>query len=214
MSHPKFKYQLPPLEGEKWGFLRESRYSKDIAGKDAATGLHRNGLDEYLAVIFPKKEFIHDKTIPGLRFRLRPDYRCDELKLLVEFDGLQHYTSPQKIEDDVRKTKFYEESGYKVVRIPYFIQLTNEAVKTLFGVEVPEKLFNARFPSLSGRATPACLCPAGIERMAAEFARFPDQYVINVEFLESWDRTDNIVNGVRLLKRAYQAINGFEVVVF
>ena len=207
MSHPKFKYKIPPIDDEKWGFLRESSDSKDIHEKDEATGLHRTGLDQYLKVIFPNKEFVHDKAIPGLHSRFRPDYRCEEIKLIVEFDGLQHYTSPKNIKADEIKTKFYEENGYKVVRIPYFIQLSNKAVKTLFDVDVPEKLFNDKFPSLKDGATPACLCYAGVERMAKEFSRFPDQYRTNVDFLESWDNNDDILNGVEILKKAYRDIN-------
>ena len=207
MSHPKFKYKIPPTSEEKWGFLRESSDSKDIHEKDEATGLHRTGLDQYLKVIFPNKEFIHDKTIPVSHSRFRPDYRCEELKLIVEFDGLQHYTSPKNIKADEIKTKFYEENGYKVVRISYFIQLSNKAVKTLFDVDVTEKLFNDKFPSLKDGATPACLCYAGVERMAREFSKFPEQYKTNVDFLESWENKDDILNGVDILKKVYRDVN-------
>lgn len=207
MSHPTFNYKIPPTSEEKWGFLRESSDSKDIHEKDEATGLHRTGLDQYLKVIFPNKEFIHDKTIPALHSRFRPDYRCEEIKLIVEFDGLQHYTSPKNIKADEIKTKFYEENGYKVVRIPYFIQLSNKAVKTLFDVDVTEKLFNDKFPSLKDGSTPACLCYAGIERMAREFSKFPEQYKTNVDFLESWENKDDIINGVEILKKVYCDVN-------
>lgn len=51
--------------------------------------------------------------------------RSESLKLIVEIDGLPHYQNPIVILKDKEKTKLYEEFGYKVVRIPYFIQLTN-----------------------------------------------------------------------------------------
>ncbi len=36
----------------KWGFLRETSDLAKKAGKDADTGLHRTGLEDYLGVIF------------------------------------------------------------------------------------------------------------------------------------------------------------------
>ena len=124
----------------KWGFLRENGASARKAGTDPATGLHRTGLDEYLRIIFPEtNDWIHDQPIGeigGKKRRIRPDYRSESLKLIVEFDGLQHYTNPVNILKDLNNTAIYEQGGYKVVRIPYFIQLTNEVVKSMFVVEV------------------------------------------------------------------------------
>ena len=119
-EHPKFSYIVPESSKEKWGFLRESINSKSINKLDEATFLHRNGLDEYLKVIFPNKTFIHDSLIPGVT-KYRSDYRCEELKLIVEFDGLQNYTRPVSILSDEEHSKFYKEKGYKIARIHYFI---------------------------------------------------------------------------------------------
>ena len=173
----------------KWGFLRETSDLARKAGKDKDTGLHRTGLEDYLKVIFPQiNDWIHDKAlgeINGNVYRSRPDYRSEKLKLIIEFDGLQHYTKPDIIEKDYRLTELYKNLGYKVVRIPYFIQLTNRAVKILFGVKVSEQLFDEQISSLGikGLNTPAYLCPAGVKRMAREFKKFPEQYKTNIEFL-------------------------------
>ena len=79
----------------KWGFVRETR---DMAsGTDKETGLNRTGLEDYIKVIFPEipeDNWVHDKPIPDSGRRIRPDYRCEDLKLLIEFDGLQHYQQP------------------------------------------------------------------------------------------------------------------------
>lgn len=175
---------------QKWGFLRETRELAAKAGIDKDTGLHRTGLDEYLEVIFPEiSDWEHDKTFPhivdGKKCRKRPDYRSETLKLIIEVDGLPHYTNPQNILNDKETTRLYESFGYKVVRIPYFIQLTNKAVKQLFGRDVEEPLFDENIPSLGvkGNNTPAFLCYAGIERMKEEFKNFPEQYQINKKFL-------------------------------
>lgn len=173
----------------KWGFLRETKEKAEIAGIDKDTGLHRNGLDEYLKVIFPDTDdWIHDKAIgkiDGILYRSRPDYRSEKLKLIIEFDGLPHYTNPDIIEKDIKNTELYISFGYKVVRIPYFIQLTNKAVNTLFNINIEEMLFDENIPSLgvNGRNTPAYLCIAGIKRMANDFIKFPEQYEINMKNL-------------------------------
>lgn len=136
---------------EKWGFLRETSEKAQKAGIDSDTGLHRTGLEEYLKVIFPeisKEEWIHDKGVPGSKSQIRPDYRCESLKLIVEFDGLQHYQKPDVICADEIKNNMYEAMGYKVVRIPYFIQLTNEVIKIMFDRDIKEMMFNPNIPSM------------------------------------------------------------------
>ena len=191
----------------KWGFLRETAELAKKAGIDKDTGLHRTGLEDYLKIIFPKiNDWIHDKAlgeVNGTVYRSRPDYRSEELKLIIEFDGLQHYTKPDIIEKDFRLTEVYKNIGYKIVRIPYFIQLTNKAVKTLFDVEVAEELFDEKISSLgiNGLNTPAYLCPAGVKRMAEEFKNFPEQYKTNIEFLKK--QNDPYKTGVEFLEKEY-----------
>jgi len=191
----------------KWGFLRETDALAKKSGNDKDTGLHRTGLEDYLKVIYPTiNDWIHDKAlgeIDGIKYRSRPDYRSEQLKLIVEFDGLQHYTKPDIIEKDFRLTEVYNELGYKVVRIPYFIQLTNKAVKTLFGVDVAEELFDDKISSLGirGLNTPAYLCPAGLKRMAQEFKEFPEQYKTNLLFLQK--QNDPYRSGVDFLEKEF-----------
>ena len=193
-----------------WGFLRETNALAKKAGVDRDTGHHRTGLEDYLKVIFPQtNDWIHDKAlgmVNGINYRSRPDYRSEELMLIIEFDGLQHYTKPDIIEKDERNTEKYRNLGYNVVRIPYFIQLTNKAVKTLFDVDLSEDLFDERIPSLGikGFNTPAYLCPAGVRRMAVEFENFPEQYTTNVEFLKK--QNDPYRTGVEFLENEYKKI--------
>lgn len=196
---------------KKWGFLRETAAIAQIAGTDKDTGLHRTGLEDYLKVIYPKiDDWVHDKivgTVNGTLYRSRPDYRSEKLKLIIEFDGIHHYTKPDIIEKDLKNTELYKRFGYKVVRIPYFIQLTKNAVKKLFDVDISEELFDGAIPSLGiqGQNTPAYLCPAGIKRMALEFKKFPEQYETNIEFLKK--QNDQFRSGVEFLEKAYFNIN-------
>lgn len=189
---------------EKWGFLRETTEAAIKAGIDRGTGLHRTGLNEYLKVIFPDiDDWVHDKalglTVNNKVCRKRPDYRSEKLKMIVEFDGIQHYTMPDRIQKDIINTQFYESLGYKVVRIPYFIQLTNKAVKYFFNVDVKEPLFNENIHSMdkNERNTPAFLCGAGVLRMIEEFKYHPEQYRVNKEFLIS--QNDQFLTGADLI---------------
>lgn len=198
-------------EKKKWGFLRETIAMAKKAGIDKDTGLHRTGLEDYLKAIFPKiDDWIHDKSlgiVNGKLYRNRPDYRSEKLKLIIEFDGLQHYTKPDIIEKDLKTTELYKNFGYKVVRIPYFIQLTNNAVKTLFDVEELEELFDEKISSLGigGQNTPAYLCLAGVKRMAGEFKEFPEQYKTNIDFLKK--QNDPFRSGVEFLENEYNKKN-------
>lgn len=194
-----------------FGFLRETSELALKAGVDLDTGIIRTGLDEYLKVIFPNvKDWIHDKCF-GSGFdknisRKRPDYRSESLKLIVEFDGLPHYQNPEQIRTDLYNKSLYESFGYKVVRIPYFIQLSNEVVKNLFGVEVSINLFNDKIPSLTinSKATPAFLCLEGIKRMAKEFKLIsPSQYLINLECLKGVSKEESYRNGWEALDYFY-----------
>lgn len=194
---------------QKWGYLRESAAKAKKAGADGLTGLHRTGLEEYLAVIFPDvHDWVFNREIDKANVkdagykRWRPDYRSEALRLVVEFDGLQHYTSQAVIEHDGEKDAWYRQLGYRVVRIPYFIQLTNTAVKKLFGVSVKENLFDERFPSLGSRGSfPPNLCCGGIRRMAKEFAQFPEQYAVNIKSLKS--HRGQIQERVKMLEQEY-----------
>lgn len=199
------------MESKQWGFLRETKEDAEKAGVDKDTGVCRTGLDEYLAVIFPNThDWIHDKggvELDGKKLGTRPDYRSESLKMIVEFDGLPHYTNPDVILKDLQNTDNYEKAGYKVVRIPYFIQLSKDAVKELFSVDLDQELFDDSIPSLGlkGRNTPAYLCHEGVKRMAREFLRFPHQYEVNLKALK--EANNSFLSGLDLLIQYAETCN-------
>lgn len=194
----------------KWGYLRE--HSSKCVGVDEITGLHRNGLDEYLSIIFPEiDDWLHDKTFGehnGVKYKIRPDYRSEKLKMIVEFDGLPHYTDPENLLKDENNTKIYRDCGYKVIRIPYFIQLSNDVVEKLFGVKVNEKLFDISYPSIGGfgvKRNPSFLCYEGVKRMAKEFHNFPEQYEVNLKALKAMD--NDLLSGASYLEYEYDKLS-------
>jgi len=160
-------------------------------------------------VIFPDtSDWIHDKSIKeinGLKCNYRPDYRSESLKLIVEFDGIFHYKNPQYFYEDPMKTRLFESGGYKVVRIPFFVQLTNQAVSELFGINVKEPLFDPTIPSMGikGENTPAFMCPYGLKKMAEDMLRVPSQMIVNLEALNQYAQNsleDSILSGYQILK--------------
>lgn len=89
-------------------------------------------LGRVLRELFPNNIFIHDRIVPNSGTRRRPDYRCDELMLIVEFDGDKHYKEVAKIKNEQEKDTTYSNMGYRVIRIPYFIQMSISTIKYFF----------------------------------------------------------------------------------
>ena len=91
--------------------------------------LTESKLGNFLDSYYKDYVWIHDKAFISKK---RPDYRCDKLKLIIEFDGYAHYTSASNIISDIEK-----DAGYKVIRIPYFVQLNNsDIIKEVFNIVV------------------------------------------------------------------------------
>ena len=194
----------------EWGYLRETEEKALKAKINPVYGMHRTGLDTYLKVIFPNtKDWIHDKRVPNCIKNTRPDYRSESLKLIIEFNGLDHYTKPNIILKDIEKEKMYKDMGYKVVQIPFFIQLTNQAVEKMFGGIVKEQLFDGNVPSLliCDKCTPAYLCPLGIKRMAEDFQKYPEQYDVN---MSSMKKEDLQLTSWDLLEKEYKNLKNEE----
>ena len=133
--------------------------------------LTEKSLGEFLTKIF-KTEFIHDKVVPNSNIKNRPDYRNDDLMLIVEFDGYLHYTQPKTILTDSKKDKVYTSMGYKVVRIPYFVQISTEIIKILFNEDID---IEQEYPH--GFIDPKCILPAefcslGTKRYNEDLVKF------------------------------------------
>lgn len=178
--------------GMELGFLRE--YTDDII-ETTSTGINTTGLNHYLADIFEIETYgswIHNKSIPKLT-RKRPDYRNEYLRLLLEFDGLPHYTNPDIIKSDMESFKYYKSIGYNLIRVPYFIQLTPDVIYQLFSpyVEISldklckyQCLNNKISFDIHNRNTPAYMCSLGVERCRYELQSFPGQYRLNIDYLK------------------------------
>jgi very-short-patch-repair endonuclease len=129
-------------------------------------------LEMVLGELFPNVTFIRDRQVPNSGLQTRPDYRNDDLKLIVEFDGDQHYRNVQKIKREQEKTDRYSQMGYKVVRIPYFIQISTETITHLFDINLS---YNQTYPHGFISKTvimPADFCEIGIQKFKSDLKRF------------------------------------------
>lgn len=145
--------------------------------------LTESKLKDYLKIIYPNHDFIHDKKVPNSGINNRPDYRNDELMLIVEFDGYLHYTQPSTIIADKMKDKIYSNMGYKIVRIPYFIQMSTLSISYLFD-EYVNITQNYKHGFIDSKCIlPAAFCEMGLCRYRLEFGRL--DYKIKIDILDS-----------------------------
>ena len=128
------------------------------------------------------------QLVPGIKRRYKPDFRSERLRLIVEFDGDDHYRSAQRILGDEERDKTLVSVGYRVVRIPYFVQLTRVVIATLFGEIATHHEDFLNFPHgfiADNVVMPADFCELGISRFEADLERFS---YIRQEILESLRR--------------------------
>lgn len=137
--------------------------------------LTEENLGSFLKERFPEGNWIRDKSVPNSGVRYRPDYRNDFYKLIVEFNGIAHYSSPKRIVADEKKRALFTTLGYEVIEIPYFIQLNSETITHVFkNFEIslnpflyyPQGFISTECP------LPAEFCDLGILRFKQEFSMF------------------------------------------
>ena len=141
--------------------------------------LCERSLGKLLEIIFPNEEIIHDKQFILGDKKFRPDYKIPSKNLLIEFNGYYHFTNTKTIYNDGIKNKLIEDSGWELIEIPYFIQLTNEVTKYLFSkYSTNIQDFSNGFPHgfIHPKAGMICdFCYTGLHRVIKIFREFPDE---------------------------------------
>lgn len=120
-------------------------------------------------------ELISDRTVPGLKRPFRPDHRSEKHKLIVEYDAYMHYEYASVVITDATKDQLLREAGYKVVRVPYFVQMKEPVIGELFGELVKDRTPFKDFPHgfIDKEALlPADFCELGIQRFLDDLDRF------------------------------------------
>lgn len=122
-----------------------------------------------LGIILEHMKDTNTLLIPQLRVpntRMHWDFlvTINNIKYIVEFDGDSHYRDPGVILRDELKDKISISSGYKTVRIPYFVQISNEMWKYYFGLDASFKCVYPHGFIDKKAALPASFCPLGLKR--------------------------------------------------
>lgn len=97
----------------------------------------------------------------------------DELKMIIEFDGYQHYSSSRTIFNDNRKQKIAKERGYATVRILYFVQLKKDAIRHFLGIDQDDYNIYPHGVIDKKCLLPADFCELGIDRFKREMNSLP-----------------------------------------
>lgn len=116
-----------------------------------------------------------NKAVPALAERFRPDYRSERHRLVIEFDGNQHYQRAAHVLRDRARDLVIEAAGYRVIRIPYFVQLTEPVIRQLFGNWLTDTTTFKDYPhGFIAREVvfPADFCELGIRRFLDDLDRF------------------------------------------
>jgi len=144
--------------------------------------LTEESLSIVLKELFPSEIFVHDTIVPLSNSKRRPDYRCDKLKIIIEFDGDQHYRSVKKIKSELAKDQIFQQIGYNVVRIPYFVQISQLTIEKLFSRHInfkqtfPHGFIDKKF------IMPCDFCELGIKKFEMDLERFD---YIKIEIIKS-----------------------------
>ena len=164
--------------------------------------LTEENLGKILKVIYPNFEWLRDKKFEateGIKYNFRPDYCCHALKMCVEFDGPDHFTKANIIQADFNKDEVLKELGYKVIRIPYFIQLDTEGIRYFFNLSV-EFNYDFKHGFISrGVTLPANFCEQGIWKFKSimyELEIAEENGVVNI-FSQI---KESLLNKIRALK--------------
>lgn len=142
----------------------QNKEIQELENKMKGKYLTEESLGEFLKVLYPNKEWIHDQKFKteGVTYNFRPDYCCHELKLCVEFDGPDHFTKANIIQADIKKDETLKELNYEVIRVPYFFQLDTEGISCLFELDVDIN-YGFKHGFISRNVTlPANFCEQGV----------------------------------------------------
>jgi len=99
-------------------------------------------------------------------------YEINNEVTIVEFDGDAHYRDPLKIKVDHEKDMVANELVYQVIRIPYWVQLTNETLGFYFGLKA-NVIQDFPHGFISTKLFPASYCEMGIKRFEEELYSLP-----------------------------------------
>ena len=186
----------------QWKYLRET--DKKFFDKNKNTSLK-----SYLTSIFPNHSFDYQSSIKRAEIpenvsprRYTCDSICRKLKLVVEFDGVNHYMDSQIVLNDRQRDEWFSTLGYTIIRVPYWIQLSRDVIFNLFGIITEEEyckldfsFYNPENDTVDVNILPGNMCELGRARFVNEFNQFNSsiRFQIFNDLLTCADHVDRIL---------------------
>lgn len=138
--------------------------------------LTENTLGDKLSILFKNATIQHNKAISINGKKYIPDYMIEynHKKIIVEFDGFQHYTNGIQVYKDICRKITFNNNDYIFISIPYYYQLTSAIIKYLFKNildNYDNNDLSDGFPCgfIHPKATLPCMyCNSGLERFTRE----------------------------------------------
>lgn len=140
-------------------------------------------LIEFIKLHLDSENIICNKKLPGCSINCRPDYVNLDSNIIVEFDGYKHYNDAKTILRDRIKDKEFKNLGFKIIRWPYFIQLSSSSIKYYFNLDLN---YHQTYPHgfIDSKALlPADFNSLGVSRFYSELEDLPED--IKFEILDS-----------------------------
>jgi very-short-patch-repair endonuclease len=147
---------VPPVRLQITGYLVQEKLESALAQVVGDTAWHGKEV----------------QVLSGRRQRWDMVYTGPSGRVAVEFDGDEHYRNTLKIKNDWDKDGIARRGGYRVVRIPYWVQLTSETLKHYFDLNA-EIIQDFPHGFICTKIFPASFCELGVERFRAEIESLP-----------------------------------------
>lgn len=112
------------------------------------------------------------RVVEGKKLRWDMVFEDSTGKVAVEFDGDEHYRHSLKIKVDREKDGYARADGYRVVRVPYWVQLTTKTLRHYFDIDANVV---QDFPHgfITTKVFPASFCELGLQRFEGELDQLP-----------------------------------------
>jgi hypothetical protein len=113
------------------------------------------------------------RVVAGRRQRWDMVYEAEDGgTVAVEFDGPEHYRNSLKIKADREKDEIASRANVRIVRFPYWVQLTSETLLHYFGREA-RVVQSFAHGFITTKLFPASFCELGVERFVRELDELP-----------------------------------------
>ena len=101
----------------------------------------------------------------------------------------------------MKEDKIFNALGYRIIRVPYFVQLSSPVIKQLFGIDVDyHQIFPHGFIVNNKNFLPCEFCELGIERFKDDLKKF---YYIKNEIVDSLKKKVSELTDTDCDKRNY-----------